>query len=44
MIPTTDTPWLYDGSYEGLLSCVFESFRLHVLPCLLEAGEPSQLS
>ena len=44
MIPTTDTPWLYDGSYEGLLCCVFESFRLHVLPCLLEAGEPSQLS
>ena len=34
----------YDGSFEGFLSCVFESFEKQEIPSAIFAEEPEQLS
>ncbi len=36
--------YLYDGSFDGLMCCVFECFTRHELPLEIIAGEPKQLS
>lgn len=42
MFDGTDVVYYYDGSYEGFLSCVFESFDRKELPIAIEAGEADQ--
>lgn len=34
----------YDGSFEGFLSCVFESFEKNEIPSAIFGKEPEQLS
>lgn len=36
--------YLYDGTFEGLLTAVFESFELHLFPCSIESTENGQQS
>ncbi len=36
--------YVYDGSFEGLLCCVFESFSAREVPAEISAGAPEQLS
>ena len=38
----TDLTYLYDGSFDGLLSCVFESYARHELPEAILAPEEMQ--
>ena len=40
----TDIAYLYDGSYEGFLCCVFESFENHEIPSDILAETDAQLS
>lgn len=44
MFDRRDVIYCYDGSFEGLLSCVFISFERRELPCAVVSGEPEQLS
>ena len=39
-----DVIYCYDGSFDGLMCCVFESFVLKEIPSRISAGEPEQLS
>ena len=40
----TDIAYLYDGSYEGFLCCVFESFEKQEIPSDILAEDGAQLS
>ena len=40
----TDIAYLYDGSYEGFLCCVFESFEKREIPSDILAEDGAQLS
>lgn len=40
----SDVMYLYDGSLEGLLCCVFESFRRRELPFCVQSADAPQLS
>lgn len=44
MFDGRDVIYCYDGSFEGLLSCVFVSFERRELPCGIISEEPEQLS
>lgn len=44
MFDGRDVIYLYDGSFEGLLSCVFVSFERRERPCAVVSEEPEQLS
>lgn len=39
-----DVIYCYDGSFDGLMCCVFESFERKEIPSRITAGEPEQLS
>ena len=40
----TDTAYRYDGSFQGFLCCVFESFARHELPAAIHPPEEGQTS
>ena len=44
MFDRRDVIYSYDGSFEGLMCCVFESFERKELPEAVVVGEPLQLS
>lgn len=44
MLNGRDVIYVYDGSFEGLLSCVFESFSRRELPAGVTAEEDAQLT
>lgn len=44
MFDRRDVIYCYDGTFEGLMCCVFTSFVRRELPCGIAAGEPEQLS
>lgn len=44
MIPNSSAVYLYDGSYEGLLTCIFESFARKEIPLAVQSGSEEQLS
>ena len=44
MFDRRDVIYCYDGSFDGLMCCVFESFLRKETPCVISEGEPEQLS
>lgn len=44
MFDGRDVIYCFDGTFEGLMCCVFKSFERRELPCGVCAGEPEQLS
>ena len=44
MFDRRDVIYCYDGSFDGLMCCVFDSYVHREIPCGISAGEPEQLS
>ncbi len=44
MLDGRDVIYSYDGSFEGLMCCVFESFERREIPSEICIGEPNQLT
>ncbi len=44
MSARSDVTYVYDGSFEGLLTAVFESFESRELPCSIVAEDEFRLS
>ena len=42
MSARSDVTYVYDGSFEGLLTAVFESFESRELPCSIVAEDECQ--
>lgn len=42
MLKRANIVYRYDGSYDGLLSCVFESFRAKEIPAAIEPADTAQ--
>ena len=44
MFDRRDVIYCYDGSFDGLMCCVFDSYVHREIPCAIAVGEPEQLS
>ncbi|MBQ2676081.1 MAG: TIGR03915 family putative DNA repair protein [Clostridia bacterium] len=44
MLERSNVVYVYDGTYYGLMCCVFESFYSHEIPCAIVADSAQQLS
>lgn len=44
MFDRRDVIYFYDGSFDGLMCCVFESYLRKEVPCGISVGEPEQLT